>query len=393
MNSPSTPEAPAVTEPLPQTAHDLGHDFRWLHSGTDAYDTIVAMIDGARQSVAVEFYTIEPCAPADSIQAALLRARSRGVPVRVLIDAFGSSALPEAWGQKLTAAGGEVRRFNPRPLLRLSFRDHRKLVVCDARVAFVGGFNVTEAFVDDGIARGWRDLGLRIEGPLATDLERGFDALWASSGLDRRSVRPLARFLRGQRIRSGAASTIVGAPGAASRLLKRCLQDDMRSATRVDIAAAYFLPSRSLRRGLRQVARRGPVRVLLSGNSDVPVARRASEHMYRGLLRDGVALWEYQPQVMHAKALVVDDVVYVGSANLDTRSLQLNFELMVRLPSPLLAAQVRARIDHDCTLAGRVPEDWARHRTWWQRLTQRWAHFLLARVDPFVARAQFRHLR
>ena len=393
MNSPSAPEPPAVTEPLPQTAQDLGHVFRWLHTGTEAYDEIVSVIDGARVSVVVEFYTIEPGAPAHDIQSALLRARSRGLPVRVLIDAFGSSALPHSWAQPLEAAGAEVRRFNPRPLLRLSFRDHRKLVVCDARVAFIGGFNVTEAFVGDGVERGWRDLGLRIEGPLAVDLESGFDALWASSGLDRKSVRPLARFLRSQRIPPDAATAMVSAPGTADRLLKRSLQADLRSAARVDVAAAYFLPSRSLRRGLRQVARRGSVRVLLSGNSDVPVARRASEHMYRGLLRDGVALWEYRPQVMHAKALVVDDVVYVGSANLDTRSLQLNFELMVRLPSPLLAAQVRARIDHDCALATRVPEDWARHRTWWQRLTQRWAHFLLARVDPFVARAQFRHLR
>jgi cardiolipin synthase len=111
------------------------------------------------------------------------------------------------------------------------------------------------------------------------------------------------------------------------------------------------------------------------------------------MLRGGVALWEYQPQVMHTKALVVDDVVYVGSANLDTRSLQLNFELLVRLRSPILATQLRARLDHDCALAKPVPADWSQHRTLLQRLTQRWSHFLLARVDPFVARGQFRHLR
>jgi cardiolipin synthase len=161
----------------------------------------------------------------------------------------------------------------------------------------------------------------------------------------------------------------------------------------VDVAAAYFLPSRGLRRLLRQAAGRGPVRVLLSASSDVPVARLASQHLYPKLLRSGVALWEYEPQVMHAKALVVDDVVYIGSANFDTRSLQLNFELVVRLPSPVLAAQLRARIDHDCALARQVPVDWPQHRTLLQRLLQRWSHFLLARVDPFVARSQFRHLR
>jgi cardiolipin synthase len=96
---------------------------------------------------------------------------------------------------------------------------------------------------------------------------------------------------------------------------------------------------------------------------------------------------------MHAKVFVVDDVVYVGSANLDTRSLQLNFELMLRLPSAILATQLRVRIDHDCTLAQQVPIDWPQHRTLLQRVLQSWSHFLLARVDPFVARGKFRHLR
>jgi cardiolipin synthase len=189
------------------------------------------------------------------------------------------------------------------------------------------------------------------------------------------------------------AAAIVGGPGGSQALLKRMLRADLKAAKRVDVAAAYFLPSRGLRRLLRRAARRGPVRVLLSENTDVPVARLASQHLYRGMLRSGVALWEYQPQVMHAKAVVVDDVVYVGSANLDTRSLQLNFELLMRLPSPVLAAQLRARIDRDCELARQVPADWPRHRTALQRLLQGWSHFLLARVDPFVARSQFRHLR
>jgi len=168
---------------------------------------------------------------------------------------------------------------------------------------------------------------------------------------------------------------------------------DLKTAKRVDVAAANFLPSGRLRRPLRQAARRGPVRVLVSENSDPPVARLASQHLYRGMLQSGVTLWEYQPQVMHAKDLVVDDVVYVGSANLDTRSLQLNFEFLLWLPSPVLSIQLRARIDHDCALAWQVPADWSQHRTALQRLLQSWSHFLLARVDPFVARGQFCHLR
>ena len=221
----------------------------------------------------------------------------------------------------------------------------------------------------------------------------GFTALFDASNLETRQLRPLARFLHSQRASLDGASVMVGGPGGRQSVLKRALRNDLQSARRVDIAAAYFLPSRQLRRLLRLAARRGTVRVLLPEQSDVAVSRLASQHLYARMLRRGAALWEYQPQVMHTKALVVDDVVYVGSANLDTRSLQLNFELLVRLPSPLLAEQLRVRIDHDCALAKQVPADWPRHRTMLQRLKQRWSHFLLARVDPFVARSQFRHLR
>jgi cardiolipin synthase len=374
-------------------ALDLGHRFRWMHTGTAAYDAMIAMIDGARRTVDVEFYTVAPGTAADRLGTALQGAGARGLRVRVLLDALGSSSLPAAWVERLRAAGAEVRIFNPRPLLRWSFRDHRKLVVCDDEVALIGGFNVAPAFEGDGISSGWRDLGVLIDGALAQDLARGFSALFAAAKLEPAQLRPLARFLRRQRVNLNAASAIVGGPGGPQSLLRKTLRADLKVARRVDVAVAYFLPTRGIRRLLRQATRRGPVRVLLSGNSDVPVSRLASQHLYPGLLRSGVALWEYQPQVMHAKVLVVDDVVYVGSANLDTRSLQLNFELLVRLPSPLLASQVRARIDLDCTLAWRVPVDWSRRRTLFQRLLQSWSYFLLARVDPFVARGQFRHLR
>ncbi len=378
---------------LAEETSDLGHRFRWLHTGTAAYNAMIAMIDDARRTVDVEFYTVAQGMPADRLNEALQRAVERGLRVRVLIDAFGSSSLPAAWADSLRTAGADVRRFNPRPLLRWSFRDHRKLIVCDDSVALVGGFNVTPAFEGDGISSGWRDLGVLIEGPLAQDIARGFSALFAAANLERTQWRPLARFLRLQQVKLNHAAAIVGGPGGPQALLKRTLRADLKAARRVDIAAAYFLPSRRLRRLLRQAAQRGSVRVLLSASSDVPVARLASQHLYQRLLQSGVALWEYEPQVMHAKALVVDDVVYIGSANLDTRSLQLNFELVVRLPSHMLAAQLRARIDHDCALARQVPIDWPQHRTLLQRLLQRWSHFVLARVDPFVARTQFRHLR
>jgi cardiolipin synthase A/B len=382
---------PPIRE-LPESCEDLGHRFRWIHTGTAAFDSIVAMVDSAARSVDFEFYTVAPGLESDRIAEALKRATRRRLRVRVLIDSFGSSSTNAAWINQLRGEGAEVRRFNPRPLLRLTFRNHRKLVVCDDQTAFLGGFNVAREYEGDGIVKGWRDFGVVIDGPVAADLSRGFTAMFNASDLKRAQLPALARYLRTQPILRGVPAALSGGPGGSRALMRRILHADLKRAQRVDAIAAYFAPSRKIRRLLRRVARRGHVRILLAGKSDVPVARWASQWLYPAMLRNGVSLWEYQPQILHAKVLVVDDVVYVGSANLDTRSLQLNFELLVRLPSATLAAQARQRIDYDCALAKAVPADWPRRRTLLQRLVQSWSYFLMTKLDPFLARKEFRHL-
>lgn len=382
----------SIPKCLPDSASDLGHRFDWLHTGTAAFSAMIALIDAATQSVDVEFYTIARSAVADRLGEALRRAAIRQLRVRVLMDAFGSNGLPAGWSAHLQAAGVQVRFFNPRPLLRWSFRNHRKLVVCDELRALVGGFNVAAEYEGDGIKRGWRDFGVVIEGPVAADLVRGFDALFLAADLKHAQLPPLARFLRKQRVALDAPAALVGGPGSSRALMRQTLHADLKNARRVDAMAAYFVPSRKIRSLLRQVSRRGHVRILLAAKSDVPLSRWASQWLYPPLLRNGAAVWEYQPQILHAKVLVIDDVVYVGSANLDTRSLQLNFELLVRLPSARLAAQVRARIDFDCGLSSRVPTDWPQRRTLVQRLLHSWSYFLVTKIDPFLARKEFRHL-
>lgn len=381
---------PAPT--LPTGCDVLGHSFRWLHTGSAAFAAMAALIDGAESSVDVEFYTIARCDAAERLGAALRAAAARGVRVRVLVDAFGSSTLPGDWSAQLLEVGVELRWFNPRPLLRWSFRNHRKLVACDARRAIVGGFNVAPEYEGDGIESGWRDFGVRIEGPVVAALSRGFEAMFHAASLGHRDLPGLARFLRKQRADLHKPAALLGGPGTARALMRQTLHADLKTARRVDAVAAYFVPSRRIRNLLRQVNRRGSVRVLLAAKSDVPVSRWASQWLYPHMLASGARVFEYQPQILHAKVLVIDDVVYVGSANLDTRSLQLNFELLVRLPSAELAAQVRARIDADCGLAKPVPMDWAKQRTLLQRLIQSWSYFLLTKIDPYLARREFKHL-
>src|SRR5207245_8310130 len=114
---------------------------------------------------------------------------------------------------------------------------------------------------------------------------------------------------------------------------------------------------------------------------------------YRRLLREGVEIYEYQPQILHAKLIIIDEVVYAGSANLDQRSLNINYELMIRFDSQQVAGQAREIFAANLGHCRRVTvKEWRKSRSLWRRLKQRWAYFLLARVDPYVARRQWRGL-
>jgi cardiolipin synthase len=149
-----------------------------------------------------------------------------------------------------------------------------------------------------------------------------------------------------------------------------------------------------LRHELLRVARRGGrVRLILAGQSDVPLSMLAARGLYRRFLTRGVEIYEYQPQILHAKLFIVDNAVYTGSSNLDTRSLRINYELMLRFEDATLVASARGMVNDILKHCRRVTmEDWRRSHTFWQRLKQRWAYFLLNRIDPYLARRQWRDL-
>jgi cardiolipin synthase A/B len=370
------------------------HRCRWLHTGSDAFAAMIDCVDSARSSVRLEQYILMPSVAANALREALVRAVSRGLAVKILIDSFGSAQLPESWTHPLIEAGADLRRFNPRPFLTRTFRDHRKLLVCDQRRALFGGFNIAEEYDGDGIHRGWRDLGLLVEGPLAESLAASFDATFDLAPFHAEDIARYGHYLCGQTVPLDRFSVIASGPLCPRSMLRRTLQSDLRAARSVDIIAAYFAPSRQIRRLLRRVVRReGRVRLILPAKTDVAIARLASQRLYPSLLRRGVEIYEYQPQILHAKAIAIDDIVYLGSANLDIRSLRVNLEFMVRLPSPMLAAQLRDRFEEDLRRCERIPRDWGKGRPLWQRILQYAAYLLLVRIDPYVARQRLRSLR
>lgn len=366
----------------------------WLRTGEQALAEMLAAIDAAQTDVRLEMYIFAGDALGVRFREALVRARARGARVRVLLDALGSMGYPGRFWEALTQTGGEVRYFNPLALRRFGIRNHRKLLVCDQRVAVIGGFNIAPEYDGDGITRGWCDIGLKIEGLLAEQLGTSFEEMfWRAEFKHKRFVR-WRKLGAKRRVESPGGQILFSGPGRGANQLHWALRADLARARDVRMIAAYFLPTGRLRRDLGHVVRRGGrVQLILPGKSDIAVAQMAGRSLYRRLLKGGVEIYEYEPQILHAKLIVADDAVYVGSSNLDHRSLTINYELMVRFEDPELADQAReifaGRLSH-CRQV--TAEEWARSRTLWRRLRNRWAYFLLVRIDPWVAQSQWRGL-
>lgn len=369
--------------------------YQWLKTGDEAFAEAIAVMAAARESIRLEIYHFDAAGPGPLIAAELVRAARRGVSVQVLVDAFGSITLVDAFWDPLRTAGGEVRWFNPLHLRRFAFRDHRKLLTCDGETGFVGGFNIAPDYAGDGVTRGWRDLGLKIRGPAVEVLEESFAQTWAMAGFRHRRLPQLRPASARAALRASGCEMLLSGPGRNSNFILKQLLADLAAAQEVDLMVAYFLPPRRLRRALSRVARRGGhVRMIMAGRSDVPLTQDAARSLYRGFLRAGVRIWEYQPQILHSKIIVIDEVVYVGSSNLDTRSLQINYELMLRIKDVALAAEARQIMAGDRQLSQEVTRtNWQRERSWWARVRQRWARFVLQRLDPYFARVQLKRLR
>jgi cardiolipin synthase A/B len=179
--------------------------------------------------------------------------------------------------------------------------------------------------------------------------------------------------------------------GSFTKVLRR----ELATARDVRIVSAYFLPTYRLRRALMGVARRGGrVRLILAGRSDVYISQLAARNLYPRLLQAGVEIYEYEPQILHAKLICAGPVTYIGSANLDIRSLRLNYELIMRFHDKTITAGAGEIFEEILKHSRRIePEAWRKKQGLWQRWKCRWANFLLTRVDPFVSLRQFRTKR
>lgn len=350
-----------------------------LTDGAETYPAMLEAIASARSTICLETYIFADDFVGRRFAEALAERARAGVEVNLLIDAWGSPASPELFS-RLQEAGVRFVIFHPlrldgllgKALARLRMRNHRKVLVVDGRVGFLGGLNVSAHYapLEEG-GDGWRDTHVRIEGPSARKLEQLFLRTWKRADGERVTAR---RYDPAPVSADSKLEFVANGFFAQGRWIRAYYVKAIRAAERrVWITNAYFLPPRKLLKALAQAARRGAdVRLITAGTSDVPLVTIAARGLYGSLLRAGVRIFEWNGRVLHAKTATFDgETASVGSTNLDTLSLQVNLELNVTISSPRFASLMEAQFERDLARCQEVRLETYVRRTWGERLFSR----------------------
>ena len=369
-----------------------GNRLTLLTDGPERLEALVGLIDRAERSLRILYYIWEDDASGRRVRDALLAAIGRGVAVSLLVDGFGTANASEAFFQPLIEARCRFCRFVPRFGRRYLLRNHQKLALADERRVIIGGFNIGDDYFGTIESGAWRDLGLLVEGEDVAGLAPYFDDLFTWADRTAARIRDLRRILNRRRAAGGKLKWLFGGPTRRLSPWARAVRRDMRGARRLDLIAAYFAPGPALLRRSGNVARRGTVRLVTAAKSDNNATIGAARHTYWVLLRRGVRVFEYQPTKLHTKLFVLDDVVHIGSANFDMRSLYLNLEMMLRVDDPAFAAAMRSFVDGEIADSVEITLDaYRRRRSWLNRLRWGFAYFLLAIADYRIShRLNFR---
>ena len=346
-------------------AHTDSHDMRLLTGGVDLFAVMVEAMDAAQHEVLLETYIFDFAGSGADVAHALMRAAQRGVQVRVVVDGVGTGQLPATWATQFAQAGVQVRVFAP--AVGLGFwlpsrwrRLHRKLCVVDDAVAFCGGINILDDYLDphvDGLLKAPRlDYAVSVRGPLVSAAHATMVQLWSRI--------EAVRELRSQDL-GGALDALRGAKQSlhlpARGETQLVLRDNVRHRAHIErtyrkaigaarhdviVANAYFFPGLRLRRALVMAARRGVrVRLLLQGQYEYFLPYRAARQLYGQLMAAGVEIYEYHASFLHAKVAVVDGKwLTVGSSNLDPFSLLLAREANVVAHNPPMAQALQASL-------------------------------------------------
>ena len=372
----------------PISASIDGNRLRLIELGEERLAAILDLIESAQASVRLLFYIFNGDRSGTLVRDALVAAARRGVKVRVLLDGFGCADADPGFFTPIAEAGGDFCLFHPRYGRRYLVRNHQKLVVADEQRALIGGANVQDAYLTDEGDRYWRDLFLLIEGDAVPAAAAYFDSLFRWTGTKGAKLRQLRNLIHRHSQSHGRLQWKFTSPLSRRNPWPWSLVRDIGEAAQVDIIAAYFSPPRwMLRRIGRRASRGGTVRIITAAKSDNPATIAAARYTYQRLLRRGVEMYEYEPARLHSKLVVADDVVHVGSANLDFRSIYMNLEIMLRIEDAGFAEQMRAYFERERADSLQITMELHKQRaTLWRRFKWTVSHFLVTTMDYTVTR-------
>lgn len=364
------PKFPAYVAAVAGSPITRGGKFDVLTNGVQVMPAMLSAIEQARERIVFETYVFTDGTLAKQFSAALAAAARRGVRVYVLLDAVGAKKVGDDNEKLLKDAGVQLAWFNRVSLWQiqeLNSRTHRKILVVDGKVGFTGGVGVSDIWEGNADAKDhWRDTQFRVEGPPVRFLEACFYENWIESA---DVVMPIVDEIDDLQDDVAPVSTISvpvwSSPVGGHNAVKKLFLLSIAAARRtLDIQTPYFVMDGSTKWSLEQAVARGVrVRILTESEAtDTLAVKYASRAGYDSLLASGISLYEYQPTMMHVKAMIVDGAwSIIGSSNLDNRSLELNDENNIGVADRNFAARLTADFEADLTRTKQlVLEEWRR---------------------------------
>lgn len=366
-----------------------GNHLRVIETGPDLRDALVDLIDGARETLKLYYYIFAADDSGRLVRDRLIAACDRGVAVTLMVDAFGSGSTPPDFFDPLVTAGGRFGLFGARRSTRYLIRNHQKLAIADDRRLLIGGFNIEDSYFGLPQDDCWHDLGLLLEGPQVEAMTLWYGQLWRWVSARKQRFRTLRAMIRRWRpsLHDDPDSPfrwLIGGPTQRLSPWAQVVKRDLAGACRTDMIEAYFAPGRGMLKRLARAARRDGARIVLPSRSDNGATVAAARLLYGPMMRRGIEIYEYLPCKLHMKLIVIDDAVYIGSANFDMRSLFINLEITLRIQHAGLAGAMRVLIDRRAAESRRITPELYRAKRSLLTLAKQWISYLLVGVLDYT---------
>lgn len=332
-----------------------GNNVEILKNGEKKFPKVFQAIENATKSIHIEYYIIEDGFVTEKLEKLLIRKAEEGVKIRIIYDDFGSSSIRKTVVPRLQAHGIEIYPFYKIKIIyfanRINYRNHRKIIIIDGEVGFIGGINWSDRYSNpNDFNKFWRDTHIFLEGPVVASLQAVFLADW--NFCSNKPITLTSELFNGLNKPVGDKSVQIaaGGPDYSSPIILYSLLQAIHNAEKYIYATTpYYIPDESLQNALCVMAKSGiDVKLLVPYESDSILVGAASRSYYKELLRSGVEIYRYKKGFVHAKTITIDDQLsIIGTANLDYRSFDLNFEVNAIVYNSETTRELREQFEED----------------------------------------------